>query len=171
MRLLARASPGAAPYLSLRKETRMTLLPRYFPRPLLSAAAIGLSVLLAVSPAGAACPPGQSNPITSGTPGGRAPVIFGNLGNGPTASFFVLGAERRAHSGALPSSDWLVNIGDLDGDGFPEFRVDAPGEGPGGWGDPRTVGCPSTLVPPRPPLVLEIRHEREDLDNDGKFDI
>ena len=37
--------------------------------------------------------------------------------------------------------------------------------------DPRTVGCPSTLVPPRPPLVLEIRHEREDLDGDGKFDV
>jgi len=149
----------------------MTLLPRYLLRPLLSASAIGLSVLLAASPIGAACPPGQSNPITSGSGGGHAPVILTNLGGAPIASFFVLGAERRANSGDLPSSAWLVDLGDVDGDGFHDYRVEAPGEGPGGWGDPRAVGCPSTLVPPRPPLVLEIRHEKEDLDGDGKFDI
>lgn len=149
----------------------MTPLPR-FPRRLIPFVfLLALSGLLAASPSGAACPPGQSNPITSGSPGGHSPIIFGNLGGGPTASFFVLGAERRARTGSLPPSAWLVNLGDLDGDGIPEYRVEAPGEGPGGWGDPRTVGCPSTLVPPRPPLVLEIRHEREDIDGDGLFDI
>ncbi len=149
----------------------MTPLPRYSLRPLTSAAAIVLASILAALPIDAACPPGHSNPITSGTPAGRSPIVFGNLGGGPTASFFVLGAERRARSGSLPPSAWLVNLGDLDGDGIPEYRVEARGEGPGGWGDPRTVGCPSMLVPPRPPLVLEIRHEREDLDGDGLFDI
>jgi hypothetical protein len=149
----------------------MKTLPRYSLHLLARVVAIALSGLLAASPAGAACPAGQSNPITSGSPGGRSPVIVSVHGNAPIASFFALGAERRAHSGALPPSAWLVNLGDLDGDGFSEFRVDAPGEGPGGWGDPLTVGCPSTLVPPRPPLVLEIRHESEDLDGDGKFDI
>ena len=149
----------------------MTPLPRYPRRLVPFVFLLILSGLLAPSPGGAACPPGQSNPITSGTPSGRAPVIFGNLGGGPTASFFVLGAERRARSGSLPPFAWLVNLGDLDGDGIPEYKVEAPGEGPGGWGDPRTVGCPSTLHPPRPPIVLEIRHEREDLDGDGLFDV
>jgi hypothetical protein len=149
----------------------MKTLPRYSWHTLASVTALALGSVLLSSPISAACSPGQSNPITSGSPGGRSPVLFGNLGGAPTASFFVLGAERRAHSGSLPPSAWLVNLGDLDGDGIPEYRINAPGEGPGGWGDPRTVGCPSTLVPPRPPLVLEIRHEREDLDGDGQFDV
>lgn len=119
----------------------------------------------------AACPPGQANPITSGGTKGHPPVDFSNLGGGPAASFFVLGSADRANSGSLPPSAWLVNLGDRDGDGLPEYRVEAPGEGPGGWGDPRVIGCPSSMMPPRPPLVLLIQHDREDFDGDGLFDV
>src|SRR5262245_2461706 len=112
----------------------------------------------------AACPPGPSNPITRGGTKGKPAVIFSNLGGGPVASFSVLGALSRANSGSLRPPLWLVNLGDLDGDGLPEYRVEAPGEGLGGWGDPATVGCPSSLNPSRPPLVLRIEHESEDLD-------
>src|SRR5262249_12815209 len=110
-------------------------------------------------------------PITSGGTKGKPAVMFSNLGGGPTASFFVLGAPSRANSGSLPPSAWLVNLGDLDGDGLPEYRVEAPGEGPGGCGDPLSVGCTSSLNPSRPPLVLLIQHESEDRDGDGKFDV
>lgn len=135
-----------------------------------------LCALLALGPAPGApsyagCPPGESSPITSGSGFGRPPVVFPNLGGAPAGRFFVLGSERSVSSGSLPVSAWLVNLGDLDGDGLPEYRVEAPGEGAGGWGDPRSAGCPSTLAPPRPPIAIEIRHEREDLDGDGRFDI
>ncbi len=124
-----------------------------------------------VLPLGAACPPGDSNPITSGTGVAGLPVVFTRLGGAPRATFFVLGAADAANSGSLPASAWLVNLGDLDGDGLPDYRIAAPGVGPGGWGDPRTVGCPSTLDPPHPPLVIVITHAREDLDGDGAFDV
>jgi thrombospondin type 3 repeat protein/galactose oxidase-like protein len=117
------------------------------------------------------CPAGQSNPITSGRAVLRPPIFLGNLGPAPQASFYLLGSGNDNNSGSLPASAWLHQGGDLDGDGRPEFRIDAPGEGPGGWGDPRTNGCPSTLDPPHPPLVIVITHEREDRDGDGKFDI
>jgi hypothetical protein len=129
------------------------------------------SICLAGRPLRAACPPGQSNPITSGSAKGHPPIVFSNLGGGPTASFFVLGSDMLANSGTLPASAWLVNLGDLNGDGLPEYRVEAPGEGEGGWGDPRTIGCPSTLSPSRPPLVIQILHDLEDRDGDGAFDV
>ncbi|HKB07606.1 MAG TPA: hypothetical protein VKF61_04935 [Candidatus Polarisedimenticolia bacterium] len=97
--------------------------------------------------------------------------MFSNLGGAPTASFFALGAAGLANSGMLPASAWLVNLGDLNGDGLPEWSVEAPGTGDGGWGDPRTVGCPSTLSPSRPPLVIQILHDQEDRDDDGVFDV
>ena len=119
----------------------------------------------------AACPPGQSNPITSGTGKNGLPVVLTGLGGAPQGFFFVLGAGNTANSGSLPASAWLVNVGDLDGDGRPDYRINAPGEGPGGWGDPRTAGCPSTLDPPHPPLVIVVYHEKEDVDGDGAFDV
>jgi len=119
----------------------------------------------------AACPPGESNPITSGRAVLRPPLFLGNLGAAPRASFYLLGSGDINNSGSLPASAWLHDVGDLDGDGRPDYRIDAPGEGPGGWGDPRTNGCPSTLDPPHPPLVIVITHEQEDRDGDGRFDI
>jgi hypothetical protein len=62
-------------------------------------------------------------------------------------------------------------MGDLDGDGRQEYRLAAPAEGAGGWGDPRTVGCPAALAPPHPPLAIILRQTQEDLDGDGLFDI
>ena len=119
----------------------------------------------------AACPPGVGVPITSGDPAAGPLVFLTGLGAAPTGSFFVLGAGDSANSGTLPASAWLTPVVDLDGDGLPDYRVDAPGEGTGGWGDPRTVGCPGTMTPDHPPLVLIIQHVREDLDGDGKFDV
>jgi hypothetical protein len=117
------------------------------------------------------CPPGVSVPITSGDPADGPPVILTGLGVAPTGSFFVLGAGDTANSGTLPASAWLIPVGDIDGDGLPDWRVEAPGEGPGGWGDPLTNGCPVTMSPDHPPLVLIIQQVREDLDGDGKFDV
>ena len=134
--------------------------------------AISLALWMAGAPAAHAdCPPGISVPITSGDPAAGPPVFVTGLGATPTGSFFILGAGDTANSGALPASAWLLPVGDLDGDGLPDYRVDAPGTGPGGWGDPRTVGCPATMSPDHPPLVLIIQHVREDLDGDGKFDV
>jgi hypothetical protein len=134
--------------------------------------AIVLAIGLAGTPAAHAdCPPGISVPITSGDPVAGPPVFLTGLGAAPTGSFFILGAGDTANSGTLPASAWLQPVGDLDGDGLPDYRVDAPGTGPGGWGDPRTVGCPATMSPDHPPLVLIIQHVREDLDGDGKFDV
>jgi Thrombospondin type 3 repeat/Galactose oxidase, central domain len=127
--------------------------------------------LAGAPPAHAECPPGVSVPITSGDPAAGPPVFVTGLGATPTGSFFILGAGDTANSGTLPASAWLTPVGDLDGDGLSDYRVDAPGTGPGGWGDPRTVGCPATMSPDHPPLVLIIQHVREDLDGDGKFDV
>jgi hypothetical protein len=137
--------------------------------PAVSAAAI-LTLLLA-PPLEAACPAGDSNPVTSGDPAAGPIVVLGGLGPMPVGSFFLAGSGAANNSGTLPSSLWLERIGDLDGDGVPEIRVGAPGDGPGGWGDPRTQGCPSSASPPHPPLVLVVRQDNEDLDGDGKFDV
>ena len=126
---------------------------------------------LSADAARADCPAGQSNPITSGRGDLRPPIILGNLGAAPRAYFYLLGSGNINNSGSLPASAWLHNVGDLDGDGRPDFRIDAPGDGPGGWGDPQTNGCPSTIDPSHPPLVIVITHEREDRDGDGKFDV
>ncbi len=119
------------------------------------------------APGFATCQPGDSNPITSGT---AAPVIFTGLGPAPRGVFFVSSAEG-IDSGRLPVSAWLSSVGDVDGDLLPDYRVEAPGEGLGGWGDPRTEGCPSQAAPPHPPLFLILQHQREDLDGDGAFDV
>jgi thrombospondin type 3 repeat protein/galactose oxidase-like protein len=145
--------------------------PSLVPRSITGTFALLLLFCAAVPPAGAACPPGESNPITSGTATSRLPVFFSNLGAVPRASFYALGAGVGNNSGTLPAIVWVVSVGDLDGDGRPEYRAEAPGRGSGGWGDARTIGCPSTLDPPRPPLVVLLGHEREDLDGDGAFDV
>jgi hypothetical protein len=135
--------------------------------------ALTLAVLgLCLSPPlQAACPPGNSNPVTSGDPAADSIVVLGGLGPAPVGSFFLAGSGAQNNSGALPSSAWLSRAGDVDGDGLPEIRVDAPGEGPGGWGDPLVMGCPTSVSPPHPPLILFVRHAREDLDGDGHFDV
>ena len=118
----------------------------------------------------AGCPPGENNPITSGlamTP----PVFIGGFGPDPQGSFFLLGTGDENSSGDLPTSEWLHNLGDLDGDGLPEYRIEAPGEGAGGWGDPLALGCPSTTTPPHPPLVVVVYQPNNDFDSDGKFDL
>ncbi|HUD72327.1 MAG TPA: thrombospondin type 3 repeat-containing protein [Dongiaceae bacterium] len=119
----------------------------------------------------AACPPGYPNPITSGDPGAGSLVVLTGLGPAPTGSFFLLGAGDAANSGTLPLGAWLHQAGDVDGDGRPDWYLDAPATGPGGWGDPATVGCPSLVVPDHPPLVIILQHAVEDLDGDGRFDV
>ncbi len=119
-----------------------------------------LVVVLLVSashPIRAECSPSQVVPITSGTGDTAVPLVFAGLGIAPEASFFLLGQGDGNNSGRLPADAWLVPIGDLDGDGFSEYRLQAPGEGPGGWGDPRTRGCPATAIPTSlswPPALL-----------------
>src|SRR3989441_7914896 len=118
----------------------------------------------------AACPAGTSVPISSGTGTVGVPLIFSFPAGFVDGSFFVLGAGDANNSGVLPGSAWLVPLGDLDGDGRQEYRLDAPGQGTGGWGDPRTAGCPARLNPSHPPLVIILKQAREDLDGDGFFD-
>src|SRR5213593_733297 len=126
---------------------------------------------LAVGPAGATCPPGAPAPISSGTGLAGMPVVF-SFQDGPIhASFFLLGEGDANNSGPLDAADWLERQGDLDGDGRIEYRLRAPGEGPGGWGDSRAAGCPATAAVPYAPLVVILSQPREDLDRDGFFDV
>lgn len=127
--------------------------------------------LAAAAPAGAACPPGVSYPITSGSPADGPPIVLTGLGPHPQASFFLFGDGDGNNSGTLTASDWLQPAGDVDGDGVPDWFVAAPGEGPGGWGDARAHGCPAFANPPAPPIVLILSHAGEDLDGDGAFDV
>src|SRR5262245_29051001 len=76
------------------------------------------------APARAACPPGDSSPITSGDPAAGPLVVITGLGPGPTGSFFLLGAGDAANSGALPVGAWLREAGDVDGDGRSDWYVD-----------------------------------------------
>ncbi|HXH27504.1 MAG TPA: hypothetical protein VNL37_00560, partial [Candidatus Polarisedimenticolia bacterium] len=135
-------------------------------------AVILLVALLAAVPSGrAACPPGDANPITSGRPGTPTPVVLGGLGPSPQAEFFVFGHGKEANSFHLQGAAWLHPLADLDGDRLVELRVEAPAEGPGGWQDPLTLGCPSEVSPDHPPLVIVVWHEREDRDGDGRYDV
>ncbi|HET8947059.1 MAG TPA: thrombospondin type 3 repeat-containing protein [Candidatus Polarisedimenticolia bacterium] len=133
----------------------------------------GVAALFAVTPfpAEAACPPGVSYPITSGDPAAGPRIVLTGLGAHPAASFFLLGSGDANNSGTLSASDWLKSIGDVDGDGLPDWIVEAPGTGAGGWGDSRTDGCPAFANPPNPPIVILVSHPAEDLDGDGKFDV
>ncbi|HYV19501.1 MAG TPA: thrombospondin type 3 repeat-containing protein [Verrucomicrobiae bacterium] len=133
----------------------------------------GVAALLAIAPvpAEAACPPSVSYPITSGDPAAGPRIVLTGLGAHPQASFFLLGSGDANNSGSLSASDWLKPIGDVDGDGLPDWIVEAPGNGAGGWGDPRTNGCPAFASPPNPPIVILVHQEQEDLDGDGKFDV
>jgi hypothetical protein len=132
---------------------------------------IALAALAPASLTEAACPPDQPAAITSGPATLRPPVFLGGLGGAPLGAFYALGADEENNSGTLLSTAWLRPMGDLDGDGLPEYRVDAPARGPGGWSDARTLGCPATLSPSYPPLVIVIQHPPEDLDGDGAFDV
>jgi hypothetical protein len=157
-------------HATLRKEIVMSLRPVFVTRWVVVASCVLLGALSGET-SRAACPPGQSNPITSGSSALRLPVYLGTLGPAPRASFYILDSGDTVNSGTLPASAWLHNVGDLDGDGLPDYFIDAPGKGPGGWGDPSTNGCPSTHGLHHPPLVIVITQEREDLDGDGKFDV
>jgi len=135
---------------------------------------IALSILACLWPATpdeAACPPGTPVPVTSGTGDVGTPVLFSFPPGLVDGSFFILGAGDSNNSGSLPVPAWLLSVGDLDGDGRQEYRIDAPAEGEGGWGDPLTAGCPAALTPLYPPLVILLRQSQEDLDGDGRFDV
>src|SRR5437867_2301299 len=119
----------------------------------------------------AACPSGTNVPIRSGTGHAGIPVVFKFRPGVVSGSFFLLGAGDANNSGSLPSQAWLTPLGDLERDGGVAYAIDAPATGPGGWGDPRTIGCPALAGPPYPPLVLILKQTREDLDGDGVFDI
>ena len=109
-------------------------------------------------------------PITSGMGTAGTRLVFSGVGGGFSGRFFLLGAGDLYNNGSMPPSTWLVNLGDLDHDGQPEFRVAVPPQGPGSWNDPLTVGCPGEQ-PSRPPLVLLLHAVPEDLDHDGAFDV
>jgi hypothetical protein len=141
-------------------------------------ALVPLIFVVASTPARAGCPSGSSYPITSGNAADGPPIVLTGLGAHPQASFFLLGSGNQNNSGYLSASDWLRPAGDVDGDGLPDWIVDAPGTGPGGWGDPRANGCPAFADPPNPPIVILVHHDQEDLDpfgfpfgGDGKFDV
>src|SRR5215831_15018835 len=99
-------------------------------------------------------PPRRFAAIAVGTP-----VLFSGLGGAPQGRFFLLGAGDLYNNGALPPSAWLVNMGDLDHDGQPEYRLTLP-QGSGILNDPA-----------HPPLVLLLYAAAEDLDHDGVFDV
>ncbi len=130
-----------------------------------------LALLWSATPKEAACPPGTPAPVTSGTGVVGTPLLFSFPPGRVEGSFFILGAGDANNSGSLPAPAWFLSMGDLDGDGRQEYRIDAPAEGDGGWGDPLTAGCPAALSPPHPPLVILLRQTQEDLDGDGHFDI
>src|SRR5262245_36053748 len=119
----------------------------------------------------AACPPDVSVPVISGAGDTGLPILFSFPPGTVQGSFFLLGAGDAHNSGDVPSSAWFVSLGDLDGDGRIEYRLDAPGSGAGGWGDPGAVGCPASADPPFPPLVLILSQPLEDFDRDGRFDV
>jgi len=133
--------------------------------------AVVLSLIPVCGRIEAACPPGVAVPITSGTGAAGVPVVF-SFKDGPlTAAFYLLGEGDDHNSGTLATADWLERLGDLDGNGRIEYRLRAPGEGAGGWGDPRTEGCPATASVPYAPLIVVLSQPREDLDRDGAFDV
>jgi hypothetical protein len=134
--------------------------------------AVAVFCSAAATPAArAACAPDDPHPVTSGTGVSGPPVAFSFRGGEIRAVFFLLGAGDAHHSGTVPGPAWVKPIGDLDGDGAMEYRLDAPGAGSGGWSDPRAAGCPSIADPPRPPLALLLFQARQDHDGDGRFDV
>ena len=155
----------------LRKSSGRRVVVPFVSLPFMLVVAVMALPGVASFPAEAACPPGVSYPITSGDPASGARIVLTGLGAHPDASFFLLGTGDADNSGTLSASDWLKPIGDVDGDGLPDWIVEAPGTGAGGWGDPRANGCPAFANPPNPPLVILVSHAKEDLDGDGKFDV
>jgi len=130
-----------------------------------------LAFLGSATPGEAACPAVTPARVTSGTGVAGIPVLFSFPPGFVDGSFFVQGSGDLNNSGHLPASTWLKPLGDLDGDGRLEYRIDAPAQGEGGWGDSRTAGCPATLSSPYPPLVIILRQSHEDLDGDRLFDV
>ncbi len=114
----------------------------------------------------ATCPPGVSVPITSGTGEAGIPLVFSFHSSPGGNSLFVLGAGDENHIGAS-----LVSLGDLDGDGRIEYRLEVPGTGPGSWGDEAARGCPATVPSPYPPLVLFSVSPFDDWDGDALWDV
>ncbi|MGH9796607.1 MAG: thrombospondin type 3 repeat-containing protein [Candidatus Polarisedimenticolia bacterium] len=146
-----------------------------------TAAGLGIGVIAAGTfaagigagnPALAGCPPDLQVPITGGTGEPGDPVVFSFRDRPPAVGgFFPVGSGLENNSGDLSPAAWFLPLGDLDGDGSIEYRLEVPGGGPGGWGDPRSLGCPATAATPYPPLALILRQDREDLDDDGRWDV
>jgi hypothetical protein len=175
---LPRGPPTDIPEVIMRTKSSFFGRPAASSFPLALTPVIAIAILAAAGalPAWAECPPGTPVPITSGSAADGPPIVLSGLGAHPRASFFLLGSGDQNNSGTLSASDWLTAVGDVDGDGLPDWTVFAPGTGPGGWGDARTVGCPATAAIPYPPIVIIVSHDKEDLDvfpagGDGKFDV
>jgi hypothetical protein len=131
--------------------------------------ALGLALVgFAAVPAVAGCPESQIVPLTSGGRG-RTPVVFTGLGPRANAIAFVIG-RYETHLYSSAEGPWLVPVGDVDGDGVADYRIEAPGAGPGGWGG-QYATCPATMDPPLAPVAIVVSHDREDLDGDDRFDV
>jgi len=92
--------------------------------PFFSLMLVAMLFVTASSPADAACPSGLSYPVTSGDPAAGPRIVLTGLGAHPEASFFLLGSGDDNNSGGLSAADWLKPVGDIDGDGLPDWIVD-----------------------------------------------
>src|SRR6266699_413857 len=117
--------------------------------------------------------PSRRSPRSRSLIGSMQPVLRAQrcrsrAGRGPPRYPWSSAFPREPSTG--PCSSWERATG-TTADPCLVRRGCAPGEGPGGWGDARPTGCPASLSPSHPPLVIILKQAREDLDGDGFFDL